>query len=105
MVKFNKIKFKKRYNFSCGCHSNLTPNFEGSGKKLKQIFIKLESWMEQNQMQLNNSKTKTITHKSNNPIETVNSTKALNVLICDDLKWNSHIGTACKKEINVGDGF
>ena len=54
--------------------------------------------MQQNQMQLNKSKTKIIFHRSNNSyqslvdtIENVDSTKLLGVLLSDELKWNIHI--------------
>ena len=51
--------------------------------------------MQQNQMQLNKSKTKIIIDRSNNSdqfvvksIDNVNSTQLLGVLISADLKWN-----------------
>ena len=81
-------------------------NLNTSIEKLNEVFKKLELWMQQNQMQLNKSKTKIIIHRSNNKnqliidsLETVDSTKLLGVLISDDLKWKNHIDITCKKII------
>ena len=81
-------------------------NLNTSIDKLNVVFKKLELWMQQNEMQLNKSKTKIIIHRSINKnqliidsLETVDSTKLLGVIISDDLKWKNHIDITCKKII------